>query len=100
MPHRVTILGAGFAGLELATRLSEAFGEAAQVTLIDRNDSFSFGYAKLDVMFGRTALDAVRLPYTSFTKPGVTIVRNLTEQLEDTEGPAQSRLRLQLRRTE
>lgn len=72
MPHRVTILGAGFAGLELATRLSEAFGEQARVTLIDRNDGFSFGYSKLDVMFGRAALDAVRLPYTSFAKPGVT----------------------------
>jgi sulfide:quinone oxidoreductase len=30
-----------------------------------------FGYAKLDVMFGRTTLEAVRLPYRRFVKPGV-----------------------------
>ena len=33
------------------------------VTLIDKSDAFVFGYSKLDVMFGRTTLDAVRLPY-------------------------------------
>ena len=33
-----------------------------EVTLIDKSDAFVFGYSKLDVMFGRTTLDAVRLP--------------------------------------
>ena len=62
---RVLILGAGFGGLELATTLSEAGGgDAFDVTVIDRSDAFVFGYSKLDVMFGRTTLDAVRLPYT------------------------------------
>jgi hypothetical protein len=32
---------------------------------------FVFGYAKLDLMFGRTTLEAVRLPYRRFLKPGV-----------------------------
>jgi 2-polyprenyl-6-methoxyphenol hydroxylase-like FAD-dependent oxidoreductase len=49
------ILGAGFAGLELATRLSESHGEVG-VTLIDQNDSFSFGFSKLDILFGQRAL--------------------------------------------
>ena len=40
----VVILGAGFGGLELATRLSESLAEDVRVTLIDRNDSFSFGF--------------------------------------------------------
>src|SRR4051812_767979 len=73
--NRVTILGAGFAGMELATRLSEAFGDEVRVTLIDRSDAFVFGYSKLDVMFGRQSLEAVRLPYRRFDKPGVRLLR-------------------------
>ena len=41
---RVLILGAGFGGLELATRLSELLLGEAQVTLIDGSDSFFFGF--------------------------------------------------------
>jgi len=75
MKTRVVVLGAGFGGLELATVLSEALGEDVDVTLIDRNDSFVFGYSKLDVMFGRTTLDAVKLPYREIAKAGVRFVR-------------------------
>ena len=50
---RVLVLGAGFGGLELSTMLSEALGDGVEVTLIDKNDAFVFGFAKLDVMFGR-----------------------------------------------
>jgi sulfide:quinone oxidoreductase len=73
---RVVILGAGFGGLELATMLSEADeGDAIDVALIDRSDAFVFGYSKLDVMFGRTTADAVRLPYSAFVKPRVRLLR-------------------------
>lgn len=72
---RITILGAGFAGLELSTALSETLGDQVQVTLIDHSDAFVFGFSKLDVMFGRTTLDAVRLPYRHFAKPGVRLLR-------------------------
>jgi sulfide:quinone oxidoreductase len=69
---RVMILGAGFGGLELATTLSELDGgELLDVALIDRRDAFVFGYSKLDVLFGRTTPDAVRLPYSEIAKPGV-----------------------------
>src|SRR5215207_5338443 len=68
---RVVILGAGFGGLELATCLSDALGDRVAVTLIDKNDSFVFGYAKLDVMFGKAEPAAVRLPYRAIAKPGV-----------------------------
>jgi sulfide:quinone oxidoreductase len=75
MKSRVLILGAGFAGLELATMLSEAFRDDADVTLIDTSDAFVFGYSKLDLMFGRTTLDAIRLPYSDIAKPGVRFLQ-------------------------
>jgi sulfide:quinone oxidoreductase len=68
---RVVVLGAGFGGLELTTMLSEAFGEHLDLTLIDRNDSFFFGFSKLDVMFGRSSPESVRLPYGKILRPGV-----------------------------
>ena len=62
MKRHVMILGAGFAGLELATRLSETAADAVRVTLLDRNDAFHFGFSKLEVMLGRETADSVRLP--------------------------------------
>src|SRR3954453_20254148 len=70
--ERVVILGAGFAGLELATRLSDEVADKVEVVLIDAADTFIFGYSKLDVMFGRQTPDAVRLPYADIVKPSVT----------------------------
>ncbi len=74
MATRVLVLGAGFGGLELSTMLSEALGDRVEVTLIDRGDSFVFGYSKLDVMFGRTSAEAVKLPYAEIVKPGVRVL--------------------------
>ena len=71
MKLRVVVLGAGFGGLELSSILSEAMGDNLDLTLIDKNDSFFFGFSKLDVMFGRKTPDAVRLPYRNIMKPGV-----------------------------
>ena len=69
---KVVIVGAGFGGLETATCLSEALGDKVDVTLIDRSDSFVFGFSKLDVMFGRATPEAVHLPYRAISKAGVT----------------------------
>ena len=79
---RVLILGAGFGGLELSTRLSEAFGDDADVTLIDRTDAFVFGFSKLDVMFGAREPDAVRLPYRRVAKPGVRFVQETIASID------------------
>jgi sulfide:quinone oxidoreductase len=67
----VVILGAGFGGLELATRLSDSLAEDVRVTLIDQSDSFSFGFAKLDVLLGRKTAADVMLPYRDISKEGV-----------------------------
>ena len=65
------ILGAGFAGLELAGRLSDSAADEVTVTLIDQNDSFMFGFSKLDVLFGKADASALRLHYRDLMKPGV-----------------------------
>jgi sulfide:quinone oxidoreductase len=72
---KVLILGAGFGGLELSTMLSEELGDEVEVTLIDRGNSFQFGFSKLDLMFRGTALESVALPYAGISKPGVTFLR-------------------------
>jgi sulfide:quinone oxidoreductase len=79
---RVVILGAGFGGLELATMLSSVDQGVLDVTLIDKGDAFVFGYSKLDVMFGRTTLDAVRLPYRAFAKPGVRLLHETVTAID------------------
>jgi sulfide:quinone oxidoreductase len=79
---RVVILGAGFGGLELATTLSEAAGGDIAVDLIDKSDSFVFGYAKLDVMFGRSTPDGVRLPYRDISLPGVRFLQETITSID------------------
>jgi sulfide:quinone oxidoreductase len=75
MSERVVVLGAGFGGLELATTLSEALGEDARVTMIDKSDAFVFGFSKLDIMFRGAAPDSVRMYYRDIAKPGVRVLR-------------------------
>jgi sulfide:quinone oxidoreductase len=70
MKH-VVILGAGFGGLELASRLSDSVADEVRVTLIDRNDAFTFGYWKLDIVFGEADAADVRIQYDELAKPGV-----------------------------
>jgi sulfide:quinone oxidoreductase len=71
MKLRVTVLGAGFGGLELSTLLSAAIGDRLDLTLIDQHDSFFFGFSKLDVMFGYKPANAVKIAYNSMVKQGV-----------------------------
>jgi sulfide:quinone oxidoreductase len=85
MKTRIAVLGAGFGGLELSTLLSESMGDQIDVTLIDKSDAFVFGYSKLDVMFGRTTLDAVRLPYRNFVKAGVRFLQQTITAIDPQE---------------
>jgi sulfide:quinone oxidoreductase len=78
----VVIVGAGFGGLELASCLSESLGDEVAVTLIDKSDSFVFGFSKLDVMFGRRAPEAVHLPYSRIAKRGVTFKQDLVTAID------------------
>jgi sulfide:quinone oxidoreductase len=82
MKKHVVIVGAGFAGLELAAGLSETLADAVRVTLIDRNDSFYFGFSKLDVLLGQQAPDDVLLHYRDIVKEGVEFRRETVTAID------------------
>jgi sulfide:quinone oxidoreductase len=79
---RVVVLGAGFGGLEVTTILSETFGDDVDVVLVDRADSFVFGYSKLDVMFGRKKPSDVRHRYADIAKPGVRFLQTAIRSID------------------
>ena len=82
MKTRIVVLGAGFGGLELTTILSETFGDTIDILLIDKGDSFVFGFSKLDVMFGRQKAADVRHPYRSILKPGVRFLQSTVQAID------------------
>jgi sulfide:quinone oxidoreductase len=79
---RIVILGAGFGGLELSTRLSSAFGAGVDVTLIDKNEAFVFGFSKFELLFGRESLEQVRSYYRDIVKPGVQFRQELVVSID------------------
>jgi sulfide:quinone oxidoreductase len=81
MRTRVVLLGAGFGGLELTAILSDAFGDAIDIVLIDRCDVFVFGFSKLDVMFGRRMPADVRHRYSDIVKPGVRFLQSTVRSI-------------------
>ena len=82
MKKHVVILGAGFAGLELAARLSQSLSDEVGVTLVDQNESFSFGFSKLDILFGRKAPADVLLHYRDISKAGVAFRRERVTSID------------------
>jgi sulfide:quinone oxidoreductase len=82
MKLRVVVLGAGFGGLELSTILSEKFGDNLDLTLIDKNESFFFGYSKFDIMFGHKNAEQVKLYYSNIVKPGIKFIRDTVTTID------------------
>ena len=82
MKSRVIVLGAGFGGLELSTILSEKMGNNLDLTLIDQNDSFYFGFSKFDVMFGHKTSEAIKIYYRNIVKPGVTFKQETIVEID------------------
>ena len=79
---KILILGAGFGGLELATRLSEELGDEIEVDLIDKASGFVFGFSKLDVMFGKATADSVFHPYDAIAKPGLRFTQTTVRSID------------------
>ena len=82
MKTRVVVLGAGFGGLELTSILSDAFGEAIDIVLIDKSEVFVFGFSKLDVMFGHKTAASIRHPYRDIVKPGVRFIQSTVQSID------------------
>lgn len=67
----VLILGAGFGGLELAACLPESVPGEVRVVLVDRNNGFTFGFSKLEILFHDRTPESVRVSYRDLVRPGV-----------------------------
>jgi sulfide:quinone oxidoreductase len=79
---KILILGAGFGGLQAATRLKEELNESADITLIDKNDSFLIGFTKFDVMFGRRSPEQVKSYYKDLAIEGVNFVQDTIDVID------------------
>jgi sulfide:quinone oxidoreductase len=87
---RVVVLGAGFGGLEVTTRLSERFGSEIDIVLIDKCEGFVFGYSKLDVMFGRTSTAHVLHPYRDLVRPNARFVQTTVRSIDPADKRVQT----------
>ena len=76
------MLGAGFGGLEIAAYLSDQFGSEVDLVLIDKAEGFVFGFAKLDVMFGRERPETVLHRYADRLPPGVRFVQTMIRAID------------------
>jgi sulfide:quinone oxidoreductase len=79
---KILILGAGFGGLQTATRLREELNESADITLIDKNDSFLIGFTKFDVMFGRRSSEDVKSYYKNLAIEGINFVQDTIDVID------------------
>jgi len=66
----------------LTARLSAAFGREIDITLIDKNDAFIFGFSKFEIMFGREPLEDVSAYYAKMAKPGVGFRQELITAID------------------
>jgi sulfide:quinone oxidoreductase len=71
MKKKILILGAGFGGLELSSRLSSELPDQVEITLIDKNEGFIFGFSKFDLMLGHATRPEVTFFYRDIAKPSV-----------------------------
>lgn len=69
----------------MASTLSERLGDRLDLTLIDKNESFYFGYSKLDVMFGSKAAHSVKYSYKQINKPGVEFRQECISSIDPIE---------------
>ena len=82
-------------GWKLSTLLSEPLADEVEVPLIDRNDGFTLGFFKLDVLFRHQTRDAVRLPYRHLSKRGVVFRQETVLSID----PGRRRVATDARRT-
>jgi len=85
--QQTLILGGGFGGLTVATRLRDALGPDHEIVLLDRSDSFLMGSRKLWALVGLGGLDEGRRLRTLLAGRGISF-----EQAEITSIDPASRI--------
>lgn len=74
MVPSVLVLGGGFGGAAVATRLKEKLGDGVHVTLIDRSEDFQVGATKTWVMLGQVTRQSVTAPLKGLASKGIHFV--------------------------
>ncbi len=82
MVKDILILGAGFGGLEASTSLREKLDDSFNITLIDKNEFFTIGFTKFDVMFGRRSAEEVKSYYKNIAGDGINFVKDTIELID------------------
>jgi sulfide:quinone oxidoreductase len=62
--------------------LKEELNASADITLIDKNDSFFIGFTKFDVMFGRRSSEEVKSYYKDLAIEGINFVQDSIEKID------------------
>lgn len=75
LSKRILVLGGGFGGLTAATSLRARLGPENEIVVVDRNDSFFMGLAKLWVLTGQRTREEGKRSRTLLGKNGVKFVR-------------------------
>src|SRR5271157_1052859 len=71
MAHRILILGGGTGGTLVANRLQRLYGEAASITVIDRDDAHVYQPGLLFVPFGLTQPEEIVRPRHAQLRGGI-----------------------------
>jgi len=82
MVKDILILGAGFGGLEASTSLREKLDDSFNITLIDKNEFFTIGFTKFDIMFGRRSAEDVKSYYKNIKGDGINFVKDTIELID------------------
>jgi len=82
MGESILILGAGFGGLEAATRLRGALDESFEITVVDQHDFFNFGFTKFDLVFGRREPAECMEKLSALNEKGIRFHQAVVESID------------------
>ena len=78
----ILILGAGFGGVAAAVSLSERLTSNEQITLVDRRESFFFGFRKTWAFLGTATLADGMRPLKALERHGIEVRQGTIESID------------------